>query len=290
MQNPEGDSSIKCMIIPGISSDAVCRECLAMHSKWFAVRSYLLSYVSRRHSAEVLVFPSDYASSDVVTNCRKKLCLNVFSWDLSDCQVMDSIFSRHRKLLEVHQKTCGLNGEHQICNENTMDLNRIRQVLDVIALERMHRASRSSEPLHAPFAFSNTLKMLRTKETLCINTTLRRDKKWKCIECILKDAGGARLVIVSSLRYAMILTSDIKRRLECSMCGNTILEDSGRCHQYRDESVVNIETYPKPSDNEVLDERMNNCIVFLLRVGSSSPLSSINEKCFFNNKSPLCPH
>lgn len=32
------------------------------------------------------------------------------------------------------------------------------------------------------------------------------------------------------------------------------------CHQYLDGSVVNIETYPTPCGNEVLDERMNNYI------------------------------
>lgn len=60
MPNLIGYSSTRCMIIPGPISQAVCRECLSMHSKWFAIRSYILSLLSRKFSAELLVFSSNY--------------------------------------------------------------------------------------------------------------------------------------------------------------------------------------------------------------------------------------
>lgn len=261
LHNLEDDTSIRCMIIPGPLSDDICRECLAMHSKWFAVRSYLLFYAEIKSSAELLVFPSNYESSDIVSNCRTKFCLYVISWNPSDCQIMDLIFPRHLELLMVHQKTYGQNKEQQIPNENTMDLYRMRQVLNVTAFARMQRASRASVPPHSRFSFSKTLEMLRVKEAICINVTIRFATKWECIGCILKNAGGARLVTILSLRNAMILTSDIKKRLDCVNCGNWILLEPDRCHQYRDESVVNIETFPMPSGFEVLDERVSNCFV-----------------------------
>lgn len=103
--------------------------------------------------------------------------------------------------------------------------------------------------------------MLRARKTLRIDNTLYLAAQWECTGCIRRNVEGARLVIISSLRNAMISTSDIKTRLECCMCGNMILLEPERCHQYRHESVVNIETFSMPSGHEVLDERVNNCMV-----------------------------
>lgn len=83
----------------------------------------------------------------------------------------------------------------------------------------------------------------------------------------IQNVRGARLVIISSLRNAMILTSDIKRRLKCDKCRSLILLEPEKCHQYRIESVGNKETYPKPPDYEMLDERVNNCIVLYYALG-----------------------
>lgn len=187
IQTLQGDSSIRCMIIPGASSDAVCRECLAMHSKWLAIRSYILYHNSRKFSAELIVFRSNFELKEIVSNCREKLRLNVISWHFNDCQIMDSIFPRHRELLEVHHLKDGLNEEQQMRTENTMDLNKIKQVLNVTAFERMQRASRSSGPPRAPFTFSNTLEMLRAKETLCIYISVYPSTSWNCIGWILKN-------------------------------------------------------------------------------------------------------
>lgn len=54
---------------------------------------------------------------------------------------------------------------------------------------------------------------------------------------------------------------DIKRALKCFECSYMMLLDPERCNQYRDESFVNIETFPKPSGYEVLDEAAKSCIV-----------------------------
>lgn len=103
-ENQYVDPSIRCMIIHGPTNDAVCRECLAMHSKWFAVRGYLLFYKHRQLSAELLVFPSNYETSDIKSNCLQHLCLTIVSWDPKDCQIMDLIFPKHHGLIEKKQK------------------------------------------------------------------------------------------------------------------------------------------------------------------------------------------
>nr|CCA23106.1 AlNc14C180G8209 [Albugo laibachii Nc14] len=57
-EHPE--DSLRCILIVGGLREAVCRECLALHSKWLAVRTYHLAYKSRVESAELCVFPSEY--------------------------------------------------------------------------------------------------------------------------------------------------------------------------------------------------------------------------------------
>ena len=58
-------SSLRCMMIPAYKEDAVCRECLTMHSDVLAVRTYYLFSKTRIHSAELCVFASNYEISDI---------------------------------------------------------------------------------------------------------------------------------------------------------------------------------------------------------------------------------
>lgn len=255
----ESDPSARCMILIGLKSDAVCRECLAMHSKRFALRSYILFYDSTLAKAELLVFRSNHNSADIESNCRKKLCRQVFSWDRSDCQIVNFIFPMHRNVLKVQEKTYNWYEEQYI--ENTMNLDRIKQVLDVIAIEKMQRAGQGTENSHNSITFPSTLGMLRSKKALCLNITASPNRKWDCINCILRNVGEARLAIVMSIRNTMIITTCIKRRLECVLCINLSLLKPDRCEHYLQESVMNIDTYPKPTDSHVLDHSLRHCIV-----------------------------
>ncbi|CCI39464.1 unnamed protein product [Albugo candida] len=230
IQTLQGDSSIRCMIIPGASNDAVCRECLAMHSKWLAIRSYILYHNSRKFSAELIVFRSNFELKEIVSNCREKLRLNVISRHFNDCQIMDSIFPRHRELLEVHHLKDGLNEEQQMRTENTMDLNKIKQFwtssCSIHFLEYTGNAACQRDPLYIYFCLP------------IHKLELYRMDPQKCVRCSAGD-------------YFVIA--------ECNDSNVRYQKKIGLFHRY--ESIVNIETYPKPSDFEVLDERMNNCIV-----------------------------
>lgn len=246
------DPRIRCMIIPGLSNDDACRECVAMHSQWLAFRSYLLYYKTRVSSAELLVFPSNYESSDIEFNCLKYLCTQIISWNSNDCQTLSYIFPLHHELTKTMR--------HK--NENAMDLHTIRQALDVIAIRRRSGTDYDNlKHFNKIFAFPNTLGTMRSVRILCINITVYPNRKWDCIGCILKNVGGPRLVIISSLRKVSILISVIKKKVNCSKCRAVTLLESDECQDYRREAALDIETYPKLHEYEMLDQSSSNCIV-----------------------------
>ncbi|KAL0587609.1 hypothetical protein ABG067_002905 [Albugo candida] len=143
---------------------------------------------------------------------------------------MDSIFPRHRELLEVHHLKDGLNEEQQMRTENTMDLNKIKQFwtssCSIHFLEYTGNAACQRDPLYIYFCLP------------IHKLELYRMDPQKCVRC----SAGNYFVIA-----------------ECNDSNVRYQKKIGLFHRY--ESIVNIETYPKPSDFEVLDERMNNCIV-----------------------------
>lgn len=61
---------IQCIIIPSAAPEAVCRECLTMHSKWLAIRTYQLMHTSK-YSGELCVFPTDQKQEQILGNCHE---------------------------------------------------------------------------------------------------------------------------------------------------------------------------------------------------------------------------
>nr|CCA19985.1 CHXC5 [Albugo laibachii Nc14] len=93
-------SSLACMVILGGKQEAVCRECLSLHSEWLAIQTYHLFYLEKDYSAELCVFPSIYEENAILENCRGKFCEGMFAWNLNDCLQLDSIFPLHGQLMK----------------------------------------------------------------------------------------------------------------------------------------------------------------------------------------------
>lgn len=98
------DESFRCFVIVDRLKEAVCRECLALHSKWLAVRTYYLAYVSKVSSAELCAFPSEYDYSAISSNCEEIFCRGIFAWDSKSCETIDTIFPHHHDLLKNGEK------------------------------------------------------------------------------------------------------------------------------------------------------------------------------------------
>ena len=58
-----------CIVIFGKRQEAVCRECLALHSKWLSIRTYQVFSNSKKYSADVCLFTSEYDSDVILGSC-----------------------------------------------------------------------------------------------------------------------------------------------------------------------------------------------------------------------------
>lgn len=95
------ESSTRSIIILGLLYDGVCLECLAMHSKSFAIIKLCLIFP---YSAALLVFLSNHKTSDKEDNCRMKLCSSNVSWDSTDCKIMAFFNSRGSQFVRNGEK------------------------------------------------------------------------------------------------------------------------------------------------------------------------------------------
>ena len=180
-------SSIRCMIVRITSIEAVCRECLAMHSKDLTIRSYVLFDDSKASSAEMNVFLSNHIIENIVTNCNITFCSSLTSLDPDDCQKLGQVLSMHHTL--AHDK-------------ESIHLDEVQQVLMPIAYKRMQRIQHKNTISAKPLVFTESLRFLHSDKYFCIKITASSTERFACIKCVLGDAKVPRLVVVLSLYNA----------------------------------------------------------------------------------------
>lgn len=258
-------STLKCMIIHTFLEEAVCRECLAMHSTSLTVRVYLLYHTSMIHSAELCVFRSIYEVSRIIESCKSFFCSEIVHWDTSDCDRMDNIFPKHSQIyMETNEKHNKRKRTHKTSglDENVKNLKELGHVLTHIAYKRMARYAERRNGLMNVFQSSSTLKILQQESHACIILTSTRNHNTRCIGCILKNVIGARLVIISSFIDAMILTDASAQLPDCRhLCSHRERLETAECRKYLDEHTMNIEMHEKPSKPWSLHEYGRNCLV-----------------------------
>lgn len=230
------ESLMRCMILPFTPQEAVCRECMAMHSKWFAVRSIHLYHTSKKRSADVCVFHSNYSSSLIVANCDKVFCPAIKILNSIDCHRLHDIFF--------------------ISHPNADDKNKLQQeelqeVLTTIAGNRMARRHKVDGVFQEAVASLNSFNILHAKEYVCIKVSTQPILQWQCISCVLKDVKGYRIVIFSSLYSTLIFTDTIKPMSSCFKCRMIELLHPDDCRQNLAHHSNNLEVYPKPSNFEM---------------------------------------
>lgn len=182
-------STLKCMIIHTFLEEAVCRECLAMHSTSLTVRVYLLYHTSMIHSAELCVFRSIYEVSRIIESCKSFFCSEIVHWDTSDCDRMDNLFPKHSQIyMETNEKHNKRKRTHKTSglDENVKNLKELGHVLTHIAYKRMARYAERRNGLMNVFQSSSTLKILQQESHVCIILTSTRNHNTRCIGCILK--------------------------------------------------------------------------------------------------------
>ncbi|KAL0582873.1 hypothetical protein ABG067_007165, partial [Albugo candida] len=260
----DNESSMRCIAVSSTLQEAVCRECLAMHSTRFAVRAFRLHHKSKKKSAEVYIFLSNYLSLEIVTNCAGTFCPQIMSLKLINCRIMHNLFIRN----------------HRDADErNGMKLNEVRQVLQNIAYKRMARRHPLKGRFQEALADSGSLNILPGEEYNCIKVWMIPTLRSGCISCILKDVTGHRLVVTLSLYISLIFTDAFKPIPTCSACNLTEVLHPDDCRRDISHRRDNFEVYQKPSHFEMQNELDKRC----LAVYHSKSEKIRCERCINNN-------
>nr|CCA19872.1 AlNc14C80G5282 [Albugo laibachii Nc14] len=132
-----------------------------------------------------------------------------------------------------------------VSDQHATSLPEINQLLEHIAYNRMAR----SHVVNIEFGkvFASTVHTLHSDKYICIKAKTVPNLRWGCIGCILKDIPEARLVAISSLYSALILT-DVYGELEgCNPCTEIQVTPPYECGQYLAQHVMDAYKHPKLS-------------------------------------------
>ncbi|KAL0582682.1 hypothetical protein ABG067_007346 [Albugo candida] len=254
--------SMRCIIVSSYREDAVCRECLAMHSASLAIRTYFLFKRSSSSSAELCVFRSIHESSEIIKNCKGNFCSVMQHWKTSECdQAVDILAIREQgavKINEMHDDTIQSH-RPAIPDEKRKSLEEITQILKYLARKRMARVSKRLTNILQTFTYTNIFEIPKPNKLVCIKSISSINKSMECISRILKNVAAARVVIFVTATNAILLvgTSDhlIYERQEC----NHVTVDDEDCKMYTGAEKMNTEMYENPLKPHYSDEKDGSC-------------------------------
>nr|CCA24846.1 AlNc14C262G9825 [Albugo laibachii Nc14] len=235
----ESKESIRCILIVGGVREAVCRECLALHSEWLAVKTYHLAYNSPLESAELCVFPSEYEYSAIALNCKGFFCRDILKWDSNSCDMMNILFPSHNELLRKKQEKHGFrdSNEHAVYQGNEPNL--MTRTLWELAMKRMANAPDSSESDVSKYKL-----ILDFEKRKCVEFTTNKSTVWKCIICLLKYGNYQALLIINLSTSGAMMLTDYQGEFECPHCSYPNKPNLANCASHLQHHSMNIERYP----------------------------------------------
>ena len=257
------DSSIQCFVAPTLNQDGTCRECLAMHSKSFAIRVYFFYYRSLRQSSELFVFPSDHNEAIIISNCEKVFCFQIFALHPRECGIWDKFFMTHRHSSKRLLLTHGMSGDYRnlaVTDEERKVFTKeeVKKMTEHIGLQRMPKI-RELQNNKAREDF--VLSILRhSTGYICLNIYAHPNRRFKCVNCLLGDENSARLVVFLSLSNAIVLTVH-KTILECNDCTTVKPLSSDACQNILGGHLMKMEMYEHTSKLQLLNDVGGKCIV-----------------------------
>nr|CCA19615.1 CHXC30 [Albugo laibachii Nc14] len=252
-QNSENaKTAFHCFILPG-KQDAVCHECLAMHSESVAIQTYRLMHKSE-HAGELCVFPAEYKQVEIYENCHTTFCDHILALDPNKCGKIDDLLPNH------HQVPINEKGVHDSSGETRKPVL-IDRIIEHIALKRMAKIRENKYPFLDFISKSqDALITLISKIRSCIHIVAASRNRWKCIACILKIAGGDGFLIILSHLDSIIMTHVSGEYLGCKRCKYTNIIDLDGCQKYLHHHKVATKTYQRPSRLQLLEKYGENCI------------------------------
>ena len=177
-----------CIVIFGGKKEAVCRECLALHSKWLSIRTYHVFLQSRQSSVDVCVFTSDYKSDFILSKCRHAFCEAIFTLNEEECQKLDKLFPLHAELQKsIHEKAFETQNSLAL-DDPGVDLQGINGSLHQIAMKRMSKRQWMSNSLKSAWLPEGKLGIGDMKNLHCHNVSSSPKRRSTCINCKLGAA------------------------------------------------------------------------------------------------------
>ncbi|CCI10676.1 unnamed protein product [Albugo candida] len=262
---------MRCMVLPIPPQEGVCRECLAMHSTTFAIRTFHLLHGSKP-SADVCVFLSNHQPSDIVSNCKKIFCQAIIHLNSIDCRTIHNIFPLNHQFER---------------DKNKMTLEEVQQVLQSIAYRRTARRQTSNSLLSETFEPEGSLNILGAKDYFCIEVRALLHSKRRCIDCILKDVTGYHLVFSLSLYIFLIFTHSIRDFSQCKTCKFIQVRRPDDCGKKPEHYLNKLEVYPKPSHLDMRNELYESCIAAYQGKCDYACIGCIEHYLEITNAAPL---
>ena len=95
---------------------------------------------------------------------------------------------------------------------------------------------------------TDALKILHMEDHFCVKITSFQSYLSRCLGCVLKDIAGARMVIISALKNAVILIDPSDGIPDCShRCTRTEELAPAECKIYLVDHMINIEMHREQS-------------------------------------------
>lgn len=201
------DLSIRCIYSYNRKRDAVCRECLALHSKSLAIGTfYILFSALGKPSVELYVFTSAYESEYIIYKCKTRFCTALLPLESDVCQKLKSVFPSVRRFVDsqvvpAYSTHRNQNGNHIRITKNGLAPHLISRILNQVAARRFSRIRQGKELNEKDKQqLMIGLSIMTGKEPKCVMVTYIPNQ-WKlCITCVMRyTRNGARVIIDSRL-------------------------------------------------------------------------------------------
>lgn len=160
------DTLVLCIVIPGATQDAMCRECLAMYSTGFAIRTNYLMHESK-YLGEICVFPTAHGQEIILENCENIFCHQMFSLKLSKCEI---IHKKHPNDLAIlrNEDMMHDSSAKSVKHKNSWKGRDIDGIMEHIALKHMRRSRDEKKFQASELRSRNTIEGLVSKDCSCI--------------------------------------------------------------------------------------------------------------------------
>ncbi|KAL0587274.1 hypothetical protein ABG067_003125 [Albugo candida] len=265
---PPRDLSIRCMFTYNRNKDAVCRECLALHSKSLAIGTFHIYLVARKKPiAELHVFSSTYPSRYIMRMCQIRFCPAIEFLDSADCQKLHTFFPSVRLFMKSQvdpdYSSQNPNDNYIRITTNGLDPDAISRISNQVASRRMSRFRQKNEFTKInKQRLMDALRILTGKEPKCVMVTSLYNRLHLCISWALEyKRDVARVIIDFSLTSATIVT-DGTPSLDClGYCNHIDVLKEEPCSNYLQEHAMDIESHHCLLESPYSDPLMSSCML-----------------------------